>query len=53
MNNHWKIPRKTENQSENDLSRKVENHALFGIGSQTDNREINQNSGLHIRYGQG
>jgi len=41
MNNHWKIPRKIENQSENDIIIKVGLHTLNGGAIQPDNRETN------------
>jgi hypothetical protein len=50
MNNHWKIPRKTENQFENDLSRKVGLHTQIGMVSQPEKREIAHFVGLHRRY---
>lgn len=49
MNNHWKISLETENQSENDFSRKVGLHTQIGGVSQPDNREITQLVGFHIR----
>jgi hypothetical protein len=50
MNSHSIIPRKTENQSENDFSRKVGFHTQIGGVSQPDNKEITQFVGLHIYY---
>jgi len=49
MNNHWKIPRKIENQSENDFNKKVGLHTLICGGCQTDNKDITQLVGLHRR----
>jgi hypothetical protein len=53
MNNHWIIPRKTENQSENVFNSKVGLHTQIDGVSQPDNREITQLMGLHRRYQQG
>jgi len=52
MNSHSIIPRKTENQSENDFSKKVGFHTQIGGVSQPDNRDITRLNGFHIRYGQ-
>jgi hypothetical protein len=50
MNSHSIIPRKTENQSENDFSRKVGFHTQIGCITQPDSKEITQFVGLHICY---
>jgi hypothetical protein len=52
MNNHWKIPRKTENQSENVFNSKVGLHNQIDEVSQPDNREITRLNGFHKRYRQ-
>lgn len=49
MNNQWKIPRKTENQSENDFSKKIGFHTQIGGVSQPDNRDITRLNGFHKR----